>query len=208
MQDQLQSARPHTGHPRRWIAAIFTTTLLIPGISGCWKPVPPPNIHVNPNPTERYRFVLTLPDPPPHGEPKVTAYINYYIENNGRCIPSDKTKALGGHTQIVARKIPLDVTQISKTKYEATYYMDHFKNEDYYGKGICRWGAVPEYVFYLNGAGYSSGARKIVDRRGALIKQRCPLRQRSGLQPCFDMNAQIKLSDNEVFFVLTTTYKE
>jgi hypothetical protein len=208
MQDQLPTGMSHAGHLRRWIAVILTATLLVPVLSGCWKPVPPPNVQVNPNPMERYRFVLTLVDPPPHGELKVTAYINYYIENNRRCIPSDKTKALGGHTQIVARKIPLDVTQISKTKYEATYYMDHFKNEDYYGKGICRWGGVPEYVFYLNGAWYSSGARKIVDRRGALIKQRCPRRPRGDLQPCFDMNAQIKHSDSELFFVLTTTYKE
>jgi len=95
----------------------FASLVCILGLGGCKKheAVLPPDAKVNPNPTKKYRLLLTVPDPP--GELSVTGELTYAIENSRGCVPLDHTLAIWGvHSSfprtMQAQVVPLDGGEI------------------------------------------------------------------------------------------------
>ena len=122
---------------------------------GCKKhePVPPPDIRLNPNPTELYRAILKLEGAP---EPlRITGATSYIIENPRECVPLDHTMALGGHRPDFNKKEDQSVSRLSDDIYEVKYHLDGVLDENYYGIKTCRWTARTIFSIYTGGSKYS-----------------------------------------------------
>lgn len=91
----------------------------------------------NPNPRQAYRVVMTIADAPgPFAQMRALAH---YDVVNRECLPPPKDNP-GGHTAPVPtapKEVPLE--RLADDTYAGVVHADRMLDEDYYGRGVCRW---------------------------------------------------------------------
>lgn len=91
-------------------------------------------IRRNQQPTQAYKIAVTIADAP--GPFTVVSGGAAYVIANRACGKTDKW---GGFTAVPNTGVSVELTKVSETRYEGMVYLDLLVNEDYYGKGVCRW---------------------------------------------------------------------
>ncbi len=119
-----------------WHAA--TLALLL---SACQNPRTPQmikpliDIKERPDPQRAYRIVMTI-DNAPGPFAMIEGSAQYDVINNNECGYIDPG------TETISRintHPPIEWKPIGASQYEATVYADLMLDEDYYGRGVCRW---------------------------------------------------------------------
>lgn len=105
----------------------------------------------NPNATQAYRITMTIKDAPgPFASMKALAQ---YDVVNPECLPPPNSNP-GGHTSPIPTKdVPIALTKVADGTYTGTIYADRMLDEDYHGRGVCRWKLIKARVHLVaNGA--------------------------------------------------------
>lgn len=90
---------------------------------------------LNPQPKRAYTITMTLADAPgPFASIEGTA--QYTVANSAEC--GRKIPIAGVFPRITSNE-PFTLTRISDTEYVGTVYADLILDEDYFGRGVCRW---------------------------------------------------------------------
>jgi hypothetical protein len=96
---------------------------------------PPPRRKLNPAPRRAYRITLTIADAPgPFAA--VEGVAQYDVDNEAAC---GKVNPSTGTPYRMTTLELFDLRKVSDTEYTGTVYADLILDEDYYGKGVCRW---------------------------------------------------------------------
>jgi hypothetical protein len=90
---------------------------------------------LNPAPVKAYQVTLRI-----HGAPGTFKHVRgsaqYDVINEDQCGYIEP--ATGTASRITSQE-PLELTRISEEEYQGTLYLDRMQDQDYYGRGICRW---------------------------------------------------------------------
>lgn len=90
---------------------------------------------LNPAPRQAYVFVLKIDGAPgPLGI--VEAVAQYDVANEDQC---GRIQPGSGTPGRITSQEPVALRRVSDTEYKGTIYLDRMQDEDYYGKGVCRW---------------------------------------------------------------------
>ncbi|MDR2220310.1 MAG: hypothetical protein LBE24_07000 [Methylobacillus sp.] len=89
----------------------------------------------NPQPKMRYEITLTVDHAPGQIE-SVTSYTQYSVTDK-RCAPAQAIS--GAPIYPPDQNVPFAVTPNADGTWTGAVYLDQLQDEDYYGKGICRW---------------------------------------------------------------------
>lgn len=91
----------------------------------------------NPQPKQAYRVTMTIAGAPgPFASMRALAQ---YDVVNKECLRPPKDNP-GGHTSPVPTDdIEIPLTRISDNEYSGIVYADYMQDEDYNGRGVCRW---------------------------------------------------------------------
>lgn len=98
----------------------------------------------NPNAKQAYRITMTIKDAPgPFASMKALAQ---YDVINPECLPPPNSNP-GGHTSpIPTEDVPIALTKVADGTYAGTVYADRMLDEDYHGRGVCRWKLIQARV--------------------------------------------------------------
>lgn len=110
------------------IATVVATALVV--CSCHRRPTP----HEKTSPAQRYIVAISI-DGMPSSFDSASARAFYQVTNDD-CAP---TMAVSGTTDIPNTALDLDVTRASNNRYSATFVLDPFIDEDYFGRGVCHW---------------------------------------------------------------------
>ena len=92
-------------------------------------------LKVRPRPQQAYRIVMTIENAPgPFG--MVEGSAQYDVVNYHEC---GKINRVAGVASRITTNLPIHWEKTSDTEYVATVYADLMVDEDYYGRGVCRW---------------------------------------------------------------------
>lgn len=90
---------------------------------------------LNPAPVKAYLVTLRI-----HGAPGTFQHVRgsaqYDVVNEEQC--GHIEPATGTPSRITSQE-PLELTWISDEEYQGTLYLDRMQDQDYYGRGLCRW---------------------------------------------------------------------
>ncbi|MCW0370969.1 hypothetical protein [Xanthomonas sacchari] len=90
----------------------------------------------NPHPTQAYRITMTIEGAPgPFGYVSGTAF--YDMINHEQCTPIEPIE--GVWSKSGESGIPIDFKKVDESTYVGTVYADGMVDENYYGKGVCRF---------------------------------------------------------------------
>ncbi|UJB19996.1 MULTISPECIES: hypothetical protein [Lysobacter] len=95
-----------------------------------------PDFKQNPHPKQVYQLTLTIANAPgPFAS--VEGFMQFDV-GTPECLPSPNEN--GGHLwPTPTETIPFVWTRVSDTQYTGVVYIDGMIDEDYYGRGVCRW---------------------------------------------------------------------
>lgn len=97
---------------------------------------------LNPSPRQAYTITMTLADAPgPFAS--VEGTVQYTVANSAEC--GRKIPIAGAFPRISSNE-PFALTRVSDTEYVGTVYADLILDEDYFGRGVCRWEFVEARV--------------------------------------------------------------
>ncbi|AIA69641.1 putative exported protein [Pectobacterium atrosepticum SCRI1043] len=113
------------------IALFILSTLTLPVFGKSMEKI---DIKLNPHPKMRYEITLTIEDAPgPFDAVKGSAG---YEVANGDCVP---LTPFSGATLTPRKNVPMALTRVSDKVYKGELYVDLLTDEDYFGRGLCRW---------------------------------------------------------------------
>ncbi len=125
-------------HPLQSALAIMLGATMM-ALTACTQPMsqPKPEYRQNPSPQQAYRLTVTIRDAPgPFA--KVIGFTQYDVVNR-ECLPPPKDNP-GGYTSPVPTRSPqFALEQVSESEYTGIVYTDGMIDEDYHGRGVCRW---------------------------------------------------------------------
>ena len=91
---------------------------------------------LNPQPTQAYQITMTLADAPgPFAS--MLGLVQYDVVTQ-KCMPPPDSNP-GGASMHMTRHVEFELTRVSDVEYTGTVYADGILDEDYYGRGVCRW---------------------------------------------------------------------
>lgn len=129
--------------------------------AACTQPMnakPRPEYRENPRPQQAYRLTMAIENAP--GPFKVMVSAVQYDVVNTECLPPPKENAGGRSSPVPTNDIPFELTRVSENQYVGVVYLDGMIDEDYHGRGICRWELVQAQV-HLKATGAESETRFI-----------------------------------------------
>lgn len=94
----------------------------------------------NPNPTKAYRLTMRIDDAP--GPLQVMVSASQFDVVNRECLPPPDSNPGGHLSPIPTNDIPFQLERVSDNEYTGIVYADGMIDEDYYGRGVCRWKLV------------------------------------------------------------------
>jgi len=98
--------------------------------------------NLNPAPKQAYEIRVVLKDPPgPFAE--VDAAAQYDVSNAAEC---GEQQPLSGAIPRISTNEKVQLTRVSDTEFAGTVFVDQVLDEDYYGRGVCRWEFVEARV--------------------------------------------------------------
>ena len=127
-----------------------------PGSPQTIKPII--DIKERPNPQRAYRIVMTI-DNAPGPFAMIEGSAQYDVINHNECGHIDPG------TETISRintHPPIEWKPVGEGRYEATIYADLMMDEDYYGRGLCRW-ALTEVRARLKATGAEAETRFVPD---------------------------------------------
>lgn len=90
---------------------------------------------LNQSPVRTYQVTLRI-----HGAPGTLKHVRgsaqYDVVNEEQC---GHIEAATGNASRITSQEPLELTRISDDEYQGTLHLDRMQDQDYYGRGICRW---------------------------------------------------------------------
>ncbi len=90
---------------------------------------------LNPSPRKAYELVLRLKDAP--GDFAVVEGVAQYdVSNEDQC--GHIEPATGTAARITSQE-PVELRKVADGEYRGTVYIDRMLDEDYYGRGVCKW---------------------------------------------------------------------
>lgn len=95
-----------------------------------------PDFKQNPHPKQAYLLTLTIANAP--GPFKSVAGIVQFDVVTPECLPPPSENG-GMPWPIPVHHIPIAWTRVSDTEYTGLVHLDEMIDEDYYGRGVCRW---------------------------------------------------------------------
>jgi hypothetical protein len=125
--------------PLRVRIAVLLCAAVTPLIA-CTQPMTTkikPEYRENPSPKQAYRLTMTIKDAP--GPLEIIASAAQYDVVNRECLPPPKDNPGGRSSPVPTTDIPFELTQVSEGVYVGTVYADAMIDEDYHGRGVCRW---------------------------------------------------------------------
>jgi hypothetical protein len=95
-----------------------------------------PDFKQNPHPKQAYQLTMTIANAPgPFAS--VEGFMQFDVSSR-ECLPPSSEN--GGHLwPLPTPNVPIVWTQISDAEYTGVVYIDGMIDEDYYGRGVCRW---------------------------------------------------------------------
>lgn len=118
-----------------------------------------PRYKENNNPVQAYRLRMHIHDAP--GPLKVTASATQHDVVTPECLPPPNANPGGHLSPIPTNDIPFQLERLSEAEYTGVFYMDGMIDEDYHGRGICRWELIQVQV-QLKASGAEGETRFIV----------------------------------------------
>lgn len=117
-----------------WTSLSLLLTLCACSSSSSEKPMP--DFKQNPQPKQAYQLTLTIANAPgPFGS--VEGFMQFDV-STPECLPPPDEN--GGHLwPTPTETIPFVWTRVSDTEYTGVVFIDGMIDEDYYGRGVCRW---------------------------------------------------------------------
>jgi len=128
--------------------SLWLASGLMLGLSACYFPTSSGKRAmvehtVNPQPTQAYQIIMTLADAP--GPFAFMQGLVQYEVINQECLSPPEDNPGGANTHLT-RFLPFELTRVSDVQYTGTVYADGLLDEDYYGRGACRWQLTRAYV--------------------------------------------------------------
>lgn len=119
--------------------ALLWLAILALALTACTKhkPVPPPDVNLNPAPKVRNNITLLILEDPADIV-QIQAKINYTISNR-KCVPVDLERSFGGSRPIFREGFSIPIIHEHANEYSGFVYADALIDENYYGLGICHW---------------------------------------------------------------------
>lgn len=97
------------------------------------------SVVAQPDPQARQRVDLSVRvEGAPGPFERVEGHADYRVENPA-CVP---LTAVTGATVVPEQRVPVSFEPAAGGGYRAEILLDRFRDEDYYGKGICHWALV------------------------------------------------------------------
>lgn len=93
-----------------------------------------PDIKLNPHPKMRYEVTLTIEDAPGPFD-AIEGSAGYQVSND-RCVPLEP---FSGAKLTPTKHVPMVLQRVSDKVYKGELYVDLLQDEDYFGRGLCRW---------------------------------------------------------------------
>ncbi len=118
-----------------------------------------PQYKENPNPVHAYRLRMHIHDAP--GPLKVTVSATQHDVITPACLPVPNDNPGGHLSPVPTNDIPFQLERVSDTEYTGVFYTDGMIDEDYHGRGICRWEFVQAQV-QLKASGAAGETRFII----------------------------------------------
>ncbi|NCT70739.1 MAG: hypothetical protein GXC75_07325 [Xanthomonadaceae bacterium] len=103
-----------------------------------------PQYRENPNPVQAYRLRMHIHDAP--GPLKVTVSATQHDVVTLECLPPPNANPGGHLSPIPTNDIPFRLERVSEAEYAGVFYTDGMIDEDYHGRGICRWELIQVQV--------------------------------------------------------------
>ena len=98
--------------------------------------------NLNPSPQKGYDIRIVLKDPPgPFAE--INAAAQYDVVNAGEC---GEPQPLSGAVPRISTSEAVKLERVSDTEFVGRVFADRVLDEDYYGRGVCRWDFVEARV--------------------------------------------------------------
>jgi len=96
-----------------------------------------PEHRENPSPEQAYRLTMRI-----DGEPGEFGWIRGFVQYdvvNRECLPPPKENPGGYQSPVPTRSVPFGLERLPDGEYVGTVFVDGMMDEDYHGRGICRW---------------------------------------------------------------------
>lgn len=123
--------------------------------------------NLNPNPLRAYKVRILLKDAPGPFE-SVEGTAQYDVQNPGECGKQDH---IAGSVPRITSNEPIELHRESDTEYAGTIYIDRILDEDYYGRGVCKWDFVEARV-RLRGASDEFATRFVADIPASVVQEK------------------------------------
>ena len=114
---------------------LLLSVLMLLGACGSKERAPPP-YEANPSPKEAYEVVVTTHDAPEEMYAS-SASVTYAIENEDCLPPIENFEGVRYEPDTHTLEIPIKRT--GKREYSGVFFNDGMLEQDYYGRGSCRW---------------------------------------------------------------------
>ena len=123
-----------------------------------------PRRKLNPSPRRAYTITLTIRNAPgPFGS--VEGVAQYDVDNEDTC---GQVNGSTGTPYRMTSNEPFSLRKVSESEYQGTIHADLIQDEDYYGKGICRW-SLTEVRARLRATGDERETRFVPDILAAQV---------------------------------------
>lgn len=103
-----------------------------------------PEYKENKSPERAFRLTMRIDNAP--GPLKVMVSASQYDVVNRECLPPPKDNPGGHLSPVPTSDIPFELTRISDNDYTGVVYADGMIDEDYHGRGVCRWSLIQAQV--------------------------------------------------------------
>ena len=103
-----------------------------------------PQYKENPSPVQAYRLRMHIRDAP--GPLKVTVSATQHDVVTPECLPPPNANPGRQLSPIPTNDIPFRLERVSEAEYTGVFYTDGMIDEDYHGRGICRWELIQAQV--------------------------------------------------------------
>lgn len=102
----------------------------------------PPLRNLNPAPSRAYEIRVSVAEAPGPFV-AVEGVAQYDVENAAEC---GAPEPVSGAIPRITSNEPIALSKVSDTEYAGTVYVDRIRDEDYFGRGVCRWSLVEARV--------------------------------------------------------------
>lgn len=155
---------------RAKLPALMTIVVLLSmgmtPLTACTQPMnneARPEYRENPSPRQAYRLTMQIDDAP--GEfAWIHGFMQYDVVNR-ECLPPPKDNPGGRSSPVPTRSPQFVLEQVSPGEYTGIVYADGMIDEDYHGRGVCRW-ALQNVQVQLKATGAEAETLFMADLHG------------------------------------------